>query len=112
MAQNIANLNIGQGIIIKDKTVIAVEAFEGTNKMLKRVGELKLKDLIFFKTIKKSQDCRFDIPVFGLQTLELMKSLKIQTAALAKGSVIIIDKPAILKAADKYKIQLIGFTAK
>ena len=41
-----------------------------------------------------------------------MKSLKIQTAALEKGSVIMIDKPAILKAADKYKIQLIGFTAK
>ena len=111
MAQNIAHLNIGQGIVIKDKTVIAVEAFEGTNKMLKRVGELKLKDLIFFKTIKKSQDCRFDIPVFGLQTLELMKSLKIQTAALEKGSVILIDKPEVLKAAEKYKIQLIGFTA-
>ena len=110
MAQNIAHLNIGQGIVIKDRTVIAVEAFEGTNKMLKRVGELKLKDLIFFKTIKKSQDCRFDIPVFGLQTLELMKSLKIQTAALEKNSVILIDKPKVLKAAEKYKIQLIGFT--
>jgi len=110
MAQNIAHLNIGQGIVIKDKTVIAVEAFEGTNKMLKRVGELELKDLIFFKTIKKSQDCRFDIPVFGLQTLELMKSLKIQTAALEKNSVILIDKPEVLKAAEKYKIQLIGFT--
>ena len=110
MAQNIAQLNIGQGIVIKDKTVIAVEAFEGTNKMLKRVGELKLKDLIFFKTIKNSQDCRFDIPVFGLETLELMKSLKIQTAALEKNSVILIDKPEVLKAAEKYKIQLIGFT--
>ena len=39
MAKNIAQLNIGQGIVIKDKTVIAVEAFEGTNKMLKRVGD-------------------------------------------------------------------------
>ena len=110
MAQNIADLNIGQSIVIKDKTVIAVEAFEGTNKMLKRVGELKLKDLIFFKTIKKSQDCRFDIPVFGIQTLELMKSLKIQTAALEKNSVILVDKTEVLKVAEKYEIQLIGFT--
>ena len=110
MAKNIANLNIGQSIVIKDKTVIAVEAFEGTNKMLKRVGELKLKDLIFFKTIKKSQDCRFDIPVFGIQTLELMKSLKIQTAALEKNSVILVDKTEVLKVAEKYEIQLIGFT--
>ena len=109
MTQNIAQLNIGQGIVIKDKTVIAVEAFEGTNKMLKRVGELKLKDLIFFKTIKKNQDCRFDIPIFGVKTLELMKSLKIQTAALEKDSVILIDKPEVLRAAEKYKIQLIGF---
>lgn len=111
MAKNIAQLNIGQGIVIKDKTVIAVEAFEGTNKMLKRVGQLNLNNLIFFKTIKKNQDCRFDIPVFGLQTLELMKSLKINTAVLENNSVIMIDKPEILKAAEKYKIQLIGFTA-
>jgi DUF1009 family protein len=111
MAKNIAQLNIGQGIVIKDKTVIAVEAFEGTNKMLKRVGELKLSNLIFFKTIKKNQDCRFDIPVFGLQTLELMKSLNIKTAVLENSSVIMIDKPTILKAAEKYKIQLIGYTA-
>ncbi|MGB0374554.1 MAG: LpxI family protein [Opitutales bacterium] len=111
MAKNIAQLNIGQGIVIKDKTVIAVEAFEGTNKMLKRVGELNLNNLIFFKTIKKNQDCRFDIPVFGLQTLELMKSLNINTAVLENNSVIMIDKPEILKAAEKYKIQLIGFTA-
>jgi DUF1009 family protein len=111
MAKNIAQLNIGQGIVIKDKTVIAVEAFEGTNKMLKRVGELNLNKLIFFKTIKKNQDCRFDIPVFGLQTLELMKSLNINTAVLENNSVIMIDKPEILKAAEKYKIQLIGFTA-
>lgn len=112
MAKNIAHLNIGQSIVTKDKMVIAVEAFEGTNKMLKRVGELKLNDLIFFKTIKKSQDCRFDIPTFGLQTLELMHKLKIKTAVLENNSVIMIDKPAILKAAEKYKIQLIGFTAK
>ena len=111
MAKNIAQLNIGQGIVIKDKTVIAVEAFEGTNKMLKRVGELNLNNLIFFKTIKKNQDCRFDIPVFGLQTLKLMKSLNINTAVLENNSVIMIDKPEILKAAEKYKIQLIGFTA-
>ena len=112
MVKNIAQLNIGQGIVIKDKTVIAVEAFEGTNKMLKRVGDLKLNNLIFFKTIKKNQDSRFDIPVFGLQTLELLQSLKIKTAVLEKNSVIIIDKAEVLKAAEKYKIQLIGFTAK
>ena len=112
MAKNIAQLNIGQGIVIKDKTVIAVEAFEGTNKMLKRVGDLKLNNLIFFKTIKKNQDCRFYIPVFGLQTLELLQNLKIKTAVLEKNSVIIIDKAEVLKAAEKYKIQLIGFTAK
>ena len=112
MAKNIAQLNIGQGIVIKDKTVIAVAAFEGPNKMLKRVGDLKLNNLIFFKTIKKNQDCRFDIPVFGLQTLELLQNLKIKTAVLEKNSVIIIDKAEVLKAAEKYKIQLIGFTAK
>lgn len=111
IAKNIAHLNIGQAIVIKGKTVIAVEAFEGTNKMLKRVGELKLTDLIFFKTIKENQDCRFDIPVFGLKTLELMHSLKIKTAVLENNSVIMIDKPQILKAAEKYKIQLIGYSA-
>lgn len=109
IAKSIAHLNIGQGVVIKGKTVIAVEAFEGTNKMLKRAGELKLKDLIFIKTIKESQDYRFDIPAFGLHTLDLMHSMKIGTAVLENDSVIMIDKPEILKKAEQYKIQLIGY---
>lgn len=111
IAKEIARMNIGQGIVIKGHSVLAVEALEGTNKMLDRAGSFKLDDLIFIKTIKQSQDYRFDVPVFGEHTLEKLRENKIQTAVLESNSVILLDKEKLLKKAKAYKIQLYGFTA-
>lgn len=108
ITKNIAELNIGQGIVIKGKTVIAVEAFEGTNKMLKRVSEFKLKDCIFIKTIKENQDFRFDIPVLGINTIENLHASNIKTVVLESGSSILLDKSKVLKKAETLNIQIIG----
>lgn len=109
IASEMARLDVGQGVVVRKGTVIAVEAFEGTDPMLRRAGDFKTDQLIFAKTVKHRQDYRFDVPVFGLGTLETMRDAGIQTAALKAGSVIMLDKDNVLEEAKTAKIQLFGF---
>jgi len=109
IATGISDLDIGQGCVVRKGTVIAVEAYEGTDAMLERAGGFKTDDLIFVKTVKRGQDYRFDVPVFGARTLEVMKENSIRTAVLAAGSVIMLEKETLLKDAKKAGIELFGF---
>lgn len=109
IAKGITELDIGQGAVVRKGTVLAVEAYEGTDPMLRRAGGFKTKDLIFVKTVKRVQDYRFDVPVFGSRTLEVMHEAGIRTAALQSDRVIILDKESVLKQAEKFKISLLGF---
>ena len=110
IAKGMAELEVGQGVVVRKGTVLAVEAYEGTDPMLKRAGSFKTDGLIFVKTVKRNQNYRFDVPVFGERTLEVMHESGIQTAALQAGSVLILDKSDILKKAKKLKIELFGFS--
>ena len=82
IARENARLDVGQGVVVSRGTVLAVEAFEGTNAMLERAGKFGAKNCLFVKLGKPKQDTRFDVPVFGLQTLEAMKDAGIGNAAL------------------------------
>ena len=112
IAKGIANLDIGQGCVVRKGTVLAVEAFEGTDPMLKRAGSFKTDGLIFVKTVKRLQDYRFDVPVFGERTLNVMHEAGIRTAALEVGRVIILDKQEMLKKAEQLKIEVYGYDSK
>ncbi len=109
IATQVAALDIGQGIVVRKGTVLAVEAFEGTDAMLERAGQFKTKDAIFVKTVKPRQDYRFDVPVFGARTLEKLASADIRTAALAAQSTILLDKEHLLNDAADRGITLLGF---
>ena len=109
IATEMARLDVGQGVVVRKGTVIAVEAFEGTDPMLRRAGEFKTDQLIFVKTVKREQDYRFDVPVFGLRTLEVMRNAGISTAVLKADSVIILEREKTLAEANRAKIQIIGF---
>jgi len=109
IAREMARLDIGQGCVVRKGTVLAVEAFEGTDDMLRRAGTFKTDETLFVKTVKARQDFRFDVPVFGLRTLETMKEAGIAAAALEAGKVIILEKPAVLKQARSLGIALHGF---
>lgn len=108
-AKGIAELDIGQGCVVRKGTVLAVEAYEGTDPMLQRAGTFKTDGLIFVKTVKRNQDYRFDVPVFGMRTLEMMHAANIECAALEVGSVIMLDKELILNEAQRLGIEIIGF---
>jgi DUF1009 family protein len=109
IARESARLDIGQGCVVRKGTVLAVEAFEGTDEMLRRAGGFKTDDAFFVKTVKTKQDFRFDVPCFGLRTLETMREAKLAAAALETGKVIILDKPAVLTQAKSWGISLFGF---
>ncbi len=109
IAKGMADLDVGQGVVVRRGTVLAVEAYEGTDPMLRRAGTFKTDDLIFVKTVKRAQDYRFDVPVFGQRTLDVMYESGIRTAALESGSVLILDKADILEKARSLKIEIYGY---
>ena len=109
ITQGITELDIGQSAVVRKGTVLAVEAFEGTDSMLKRAGTFKTDDLIFVKTAKRNQDYRFDVPVFGEQTLNVMNDCNIRTAALEVDRVIMLNKESLINKANKLGIDLFGF---
>lgn len=111
VAREVARLDIGQGIVVNKGTVLAVEAFEGTDAMLQRAGSFEAKHALFIKTVKPNQDYRFDVPVFGMKTLEVMKASDIHAAALEADNVIMIEKDRVLEQADEWKIPILGFKA-
>jgi DUF1009 family protein len=109
IAREVARLDIGQSVVVRKGTVLAVEAFEGTDEMLRRAGGFKTDQLLFVKTVKPSQDYRFDVPVFGERTLETMRAAGIAAAALEAGKVIVLDLPAVIAQAKAWGIHLVGF---
>lgn len=109
IARESARLDIGQGCVVRKGTVLAVEAFEGTDEMLRRAGGFKTDEALFVKTVKTKQDWRFDVPCFGSRTLETMREAHLGAAALEAGKVIILDKPSVLEQARAWGISLFGF---
>jgi DUF1009 family protein len=109
LAREVARLDIGQGVVVRKGTALAVEAFEGTDEMLRRAGSFKTTHTLFVKTVKTNQDYRFDVPVFGQRTLETMRAAGIAAAALEAGKVIILNRPAVLAQAKTWGIHLFGF---
>jgi DUF1009 family protein len=109
IARECARLDIGQGCVVRKGTVLAVEAFEGTDAMLRRAGSLKADEALFVKTVKARQDFRFDVPCFGMMTLETMRESGLRAAALEAKGVILLDKPEVLEKARSWGIALLGF---
>lgn len=109
IAREIARLDIGQGCVVRRGTVLAVEAYEGTDDMIRRAGTFKTDATVFVKTVKAAQDYRFDVPCFGHRTLEVMRESGIAAAALEAGRVIILDRPAVVTQAKNWGISLLGF---
>jgi DUF1009 family protein len=108
IARECARLDIGQGCVVRKGTVLAVEAYEGTDEMIRRAGTLKTDEALYVKTVKARQDYRFDVPCFGLKTLDALDAARIRAAVLEAGRVILIDKPAVLARADQLGIALHG----
>ncbi|MDR3144090.1 MAG: UDP-2,3-diacylglucosamine diphosphatase LpxI [Puniceicoccales bacterium] len=109
IAREVARLNIGQSVAVRNGTVLAVEDFAGTDDLILRIGKFNLKNVLFLKTSKFDQDFRFDVPTIGMRTLENLRGASVKYVALEAGSVLILDRANVLNAAKKYGIEIIGF---
>lgn len=112
IARECARLDIGQGVVVARGTVVAVEAFEGTDKMLRRCADYGAEDMLFVKTVKPGQDYRFDVPCFGPLTLESLAAGGVRKAALEAGAVLILDRERVVARARELGITLLGFEAR
>jgi DUF1009 family protein len=107
IAKEIAKLDIGQTVCIKDKSIIAVEAMEGTDECIKRAGKITDKFTVV-KVARPNQNMRFDIPVIGLKTVETLKESKVSVLAVESGKTLILEIDEVLKKADENKICIVG----
>lgn len=105
-------LDIGQAIAVRGRDVIAVEAVEGTDRMIERTGTLcKQSGWTLCKGARAGHDRRSDVPTVGVKTLENLHRHGGGCLALAAGDVIMIDKPAMLEMADRLGIAIVGVPA-
>ncbi|SDU17149.1 hypothetical protein SAMN05444156_2393 [Verrucomicrobium sp. GAS474] len=108
IAKEMARLDVGQSVVVKRGTVLAVEAFEGTDAALKRGGELGRSGSTLVKVSKANQDFRFDVPVIGPRTLEGAIASGIAAIGCEAGRTLLLDRERVLALAAEGKVALIG----
>jgi DUF1009 family protein len=106
IAKEIARLDIGQTIIVKNGTVLAVEGFDGTNDTILRGGKLARKGAIMIKVAKPNQDMRFDVPVVGLETIRVANKARIRVIAVEAARTLLLEKEAIIETANRSNISV------
>jgi hypothetical protein len=108
IGQKVAALDIGQTVIVKNGTVLAVEGFEGTNETIHRGGKLAGNGAVVIKVAKPNQDMRFDVPVVGPETISVAVEAKIRVIALEAGRTLLLEKEMVLEESKKARISLFG----
>jgi len=110
IAKESSRLDIGQTVVVRHGTVLAVEAFEGTNACIKRGGELgRGKAVTMVKVSKPNQDFRFDIPVIGAQTILTCAEAGVGVIAVEAGKTLLLEKDRIAALCKEKNITLVAF---
>jgi DUF1009 family protein len=105
----ILRLDIGQAIAVRERDVLAVEAVEGTDRMIQRVAEAcRASGWTLLKGARSGHDRRSDVPTVGTQTIQNLYDHGGRCLALAAGDVIMIDKPQMLTLADQLGVAIVG----
>jgi UDP-2,3-diacylglucosamine hydrolase len=112
ITRKIAGLDVGQTTVMGSGMVWAVEAMEGTDNCIRRGGGLAKKGFVVVKTARPGQDLRYDVPVMGLKTLKLIKSLGGSGIIVEAGKTFILDRDEAIKYADKNNLFIYGWKDK
>lgn len=108
IAKEIGRYDIGQCIVVKKKTVLAVEAVDGTDETIRRGGRLGKEGGVVIKACKPQQDLRFDIPAIGTNTISAMIEVSAAVLAVEAGKTILLDKEDVIRKAEEGNISIIG----
>ena len=110
IARQVAGLDLGQTVVISDRACVAVEAMEGTDETIERAARLAAgKPLVVVKVAKPRQDMRFDVPVVGLRTVEVMRRSQATALAIDARRTLLFDRPRLIEAADEAGIAVEAF---
>jgi DUF1009 family protein len=110
IARQIAGLDLGQTVVIRDRACVAVEAMEGTDETMERAARIvDGGSLVLVKVSKPRQDMRFDVPVIGLKTVEVMKRCRVSALGMDAGRTLLFDRARIIEAADAAGIAIEAF---
>lgn len=107
LAKQVAGLDIGQTVAVKNKAIVAVEALEGTDNLIRRAGWIAGRGTTIVKVSKPKQDMRFDIPVVGLNTIKNLVKAGAVCLAIEAKKTLFIDKEESIRLADRKKICIV-----
>ena len=107
-ARQIANMDIGQTVVVKNQIVLAIEAIEGTDATIKRGGNLGRKGVVVAKAAAENHDFRIDVPTVGMQTLGMLHQVKADVLAVEARRTFVMDAEALIQQADRWKIAIVA----
>ena len=108
LAKSVARLNIGQSLVVRKGTVMAVEGFDGTDATLKRGGQIAGQDATAIKVTSPTQDMRFDVPVIGPRTIQSAAEGRVRSIVLEAGRTLVLEADEVHKLAERHKITVWG----
>ncbi len=111
IAKTMGELDIGQTVVVRDRAVLAVEAIEGTDAAIRRAGRIAAGGVVV-KVAKPHQDPRFDVPVIGPHTADVLIEARASALAFEAGATVVLDRDAIVARADAHGIVLVGVDPK
>ena len=109
VAAKLGELDIGQCVVLRKKTVLAVEAIEGTDETILRGGKLAREKAVVVKTSKPGQDLRFDVPSVGLETIKVMSRVNASVLAIEAEKSLLFDKPDMIEYANRAGITIVSY---
>ena len=107
-ARQIADMDIGQTVVVKNQIVLAIEAIEGTDAAIKRGGNLGRKGTVVAKASAKNHDFRVDVPTVGMQTLSALHQVKAGVLAVEAQRTFVMDTEVLVQQADQWKIVIVA----
>jgi UDP-2,3-diacylglucosamine hydrolase len=109
IAKQMGGLDVGQSVTVRDRTILAVEAIEGTDACIVRTGQVCPRGgFSLVKVAKPQQDMRFDVPTIGPQTIERMRKVGGKAIGIEAGKTILIDRAKTIKLADDFGIAILS----
>ena len=108
IVKEIGDLDIGQSVVVRDGSVMAVEAIDGTDATIRRGGKLGKEKTVVVKASKPNQDMRFDVPAVGSETIKTMSSVGASVLAVEAGKTVVFDKEEMVALANRERIAIIG----
>ncbi len=108
IASEIGMLDIGQCVVVRDRSVLAVEAIEGTDAAIRRGGKLAVSGAVVVKLKKPNQDFRFDLPATGMKTVETLAEVNGAVLAVEAGQSLLFDKESMVNLANGLGVIVVG----